>query len=588
MYVLLDDDLTLHEEQIELQEELFLRVNEKFDSHTRVPISVIDGDGNVCFNLGWERERYVPVRNTSGSEIPYFCNFTGEDLCAEEELLDFTFIESLDTLWFDSINEYSWQVIRLINRRYPEKTLITQDERARYFPDIRVRVDDKPESGPRCACFIKGNVVPEKEGVYTVYSLIISLTWAKLRHGKGGNPDKKPAESSFDGGDPDARTVLVIDPAIGADGPGDIMHKVSAYVALARVHGWEPVVRLNHESWLADFEGEDIWSRHFLPASSVTVADIETAAQCISVYENRPFELFGRVNPYIWMFSSLYHDCSFDIRLNESARQKVFAKVPDELKSGQRVLGVLLRASDRDALFGSKTDVPRILNRVERLFRDGQYARIFVATEETEMLEAAKARFGTDIVLSVDQQRVENDDEDKDKLLAYRLGRRYDEKADLMTDYLAVIGALCFCETVYADKRYCGPTFLITALANDISGRQPKMLPVVYMSGEYVIRCDVEKLLDTVKRDERIIIYGAGMNGAKLRDLLSPVTSDILFCDRRACEGEFSLDGCRVVSPDAMVEDYNGELIVISPYGAFEHVREELVSKGVPGDRIFE
>ena len=141
MYILIDDDKTIHENHIIFSPNVFIDINEKYGARFREPISAIDTSGNLIFNICWESEYYT-LRNRTKSYLTknyaYYCNFFGENLFEEIDLLDFTFLEKYDVFYFEEINEYSWHIIRLINKCFGNKRVCSCDSRIKAFEDIAV------------------------------------------------------------------------------------------------------------------------------------------------------------------------------------------------------------------------------------------------------------------------------------------------------------------------------------------------------------------------------------------------------------------------------------------------------------------
>ena len=576
MWVLREDESS-YKDSLKAGERFFPRLSERFGRGPHPPVTM-EGGGKTA--AVWQEEFYYPREDAGrAATVSFCCHFPEEGLRAVAGHLDLTMLSSFGILWFDRINEYSWEIIRLLNAVFPEKTVLTGDERVFLFPDISAAVAEAPE-GPGTGCFYEGHVWPEKPGHYAVCSLMTSLTWARTVRENPGAPR--------DG------TVLLIDPRNYDAVLGDIVLKVICYTLLARRRGWEPVVFLNHGSVYDEREGESFWQKVFENVGTVTPEETGEFSRVISVSDNREDISALMSNPYTREILESGQYRKVDLFLRPEWREKVLSGMPEALQRGEKSVGIVLRRSDYDVMEGVETDAEEYLEWADRWRTEQGSDRIFLATEDAQVLEASVRKWGSRL-LYVDQKRVEADDPDSRQLLARRLGRRYGSPADFLVDYLTVVASLCFCEAV-AGNQMCGAFVLIDALAEGLSGRKPKLMireakktvPAAADNGIDVIFRGItpEEAKQRLAPGEDVILYGAGKNGREFRACLLGKAGTILFCDRRAEEGMGSVDGCTVISPAGLPEIYSGQAVIVTPYHGRDGIRNDLLRMGIPENRI--
>ena len=455
MYVIDRDDRELHPDTIEYCRDFFLTVNDIYHSRFRRPISVLR-DGELLFNILWESEFYYLRKIPDPVNImPYCANFDGRLLRESKETLDNTFIGMFDCLCFEAISEYSWHIIRYLNEFFPDKDIWVIDDAGGVFTDISYR-RGRPdgiwgEKKSRAGCFKAGHRLPEEAGVYSVYSLMVSLTWARIRH-------TQPDAAS------DA-TALVINFADEHIGFGDMARISSAYVEAARRRGWLPFIRLDHNNQYSDFPGEDGWSKFFEQPCQTGDLLPEDCRTVIYLRENRSRDLFDSCNPYTVMYG-IGKRCSFHLRLNERTRREAEGRIPAPIREGRRVFGALIRTTDYDMTDGVRTDVEEALRLCSEAFRESGCEFFFLAAEDQAVVDRAKEVFGPKL-LTVAQRRVDSRLAGAEGYLSDTLNPLYESKYALGVDYLSVVVSLSGCERILYN-RYAGALFLADALGEPL------------------------------------------------------------------------------------------------------------------------
>ncbi len=444
MYIIDKSDRELHPDAIEYTEGLFLAVNDKYHSRFREPISVLR-DGKFLFNLLWESEFfYLGAVPDPATNIPYCANFDGRCLRESADTLDNTFVGKFDRFVFEAVSEYSWHIIRYLNEFFPEKEIWLLDDASGVFTDIAYKKGrpDKEKAG-KTGLFTAGHRLPGAKGVYSLYSLMVSLTWTRIRH---HNPDAVSDNTAF-----------VINFAEKHIGFGDMTRISSACVEAARRRGWLPFIRLDHLNQYSDCPGEDGWGKFFEQPSDTGGLTPKDCRTVIDLRENRAYDNLPSCNPYI-----VSKPCCFPLRLNKAAAADVERRIPAAVRDGGRILGAVIRTTDFDMTENVKTDTERSLAQCEKVFSEGGYDRFFLAAEDQAVVDCAREIFGEKLTV-VDQKRVDSRQAGPEGFLSDTLNPLYESKYALGVDYLAVVVSLTGCETVLYN-RYAGALYLGDAL----------------------------------------------------------------------------------------------------------------------------
>ena len=122
MYIIDHDDKNVYENAIGFTQDLFMKIREKYGDNNGRPLSVLK-EGGFLFNVIWEEEFYYLYDKSNVQN--YCCNFSGELLIHERDVLDFTFIDRFTELYFKDINEFSWHIAMLLKETRPQIRLCT-------------------------------------------------------------------------------------------------------------------------------------------------------------------------------------------------------------------------------------------------------------------------------------------------------------------------------------------------------------------------------------------------------------------------------------------------------------------------------
>lgn len=564
MYVIDREDFLLHEDRVPISEDLFRTVRAGYGSGYREPISVTEGE-KLCFNLIWEEEFYYrDIKESIESKAPVFSNYNGEDLTAETDRLDFTFLDRFEEIVFEDVSEFSVAIGRLVTERRAGIRIVFLKDEPYVLSSVRYCLKRGEADPDKTAVFTTGNRIPSGSGLYSIYSLMISLTWPRIRHRTDGRTN--------------GRQVLLVDFKNKIGGLGDLVKMASSYTAMAKQIGAEPLLCLD-KSQYADYPGENCWNKFFNRISDADEDDIHQYHSTISVYENRPEEYlsFAPPNPYLMHYYK-ENPCRFSLEMNDRTLAFAKEKTPPPLLNGDSVLGAVIRTTDYDRTTGERTNSSRLADIIELCFEKKNYSYLYLATEDGDVLKLFRQKFG-DRLLYIDQKRICGRLNEELRLLNEEFSEMYSSGYERGADYLASVYALTgCCEILY--NREVGAVYLAKHLRSRILVRNTYVSLNVYA---LLLKIRENKLNTGVK----IFAYGAGRRAKTLLPALETYFREIVFCDRHAEKGEYLLNGHRVISMEKMLNEYSGEPLLITPVNGRTEIYDTIVRAGIPAEMIF-
>ena len=101
------------------------------------------------------------------------------------------------------------------------------------------------------------------------------------------------------------------------------------------------------------------------------------------------------------------------------------------------------------------------------------------------------------------------------------------------------------------------------------------------------LKKEIDSIVRFVRSQEKLILYGIGKDCSGLLERLAIAEqARILFCDKKAAQGECMFFGQRVLAPQELCDKYQeyNILITSSMYGS--GILRELKDLGVSSDRI--
>ncbi|MCR4901621.1 MAG: hypothetical protein K6A23_02065 [Butyrivibrio sp.] len=271
-----------------------------------------------------------------------------------------------------------------------------------------------------------------------------TFCFSDLQHFGNEYPDKK---------------FLIIDGSFRIEGIFGIQSKVFTMVKYAITKGYIPVVIIlsSDNNMYSDGFGDDIWSKFMNQPCGYTIKDIKNAK---NVY----------ISPNANCLTIMRHimEMETDKEIVLDTDKKLFCQnVEDYINANSQIvpepsqtLGVLIRGTDY-----TKTHMPghpihasvsEIVTKISEIEAEHPYKYIYLATEDSEILEEMKSIYGNRL-LYTDQERFSidpgqlliniHDARPKEKGKGFRLG----------AEYLLTLRLLSKCESLVASGN-CGGT----------------------------------------------------------------------------------------------------------------------------------
>lgn len=462
-------------------EDLFDRARKYFkESENRQScIPVQSREGELMFLLVFVENRLFDIYR----EGELFHEYWDLNFESDVEKLDFTLLERAQGFYFYTLEEYTYEIARLIQKIYPHKKICFRDKLAKeFFPGgIRgggIKIYEstwefKERENPVGYMYVNSgrdqihycSIVPYMSGHYGSIQIMESLLWCRKRKRLGNRNE--------------GQTVLIMESNTGSSGLVDILKCACAWVIIAKSRGWLPVMKLDcFPNQYLEEAGENMWEYFFCSVSDLSVEEAMQSADVISAQEN-DLELGETVgNPYMReLYAMLLEEAQCNpgkifnqiIRRNKALEDFLEENLLPEIKEGNRILGVVARGTDYtqemlDKASGYKeVDIMKSIQQVIRRSRecastwDCNY--IFVATEDEGYFQLFSKEFG-ERLLFVEQQRVQMDVNDDVLYISDKLGLKKGERKLFAMKYLLVIYCLSKCNVLISNKAICGADFL--------------------------------------------------------------------------------------------------------------------------------
>lgn len=98
---------------------------------------------------------------------------------------------------------------------------------------------------------------------------------------------------------------------------------------------------------------------------------------------------------------------------------------------------------------------------------------------------------------------------------------------------------------------------------------------------------EIQKLLDFVRNQDKLVLYGIGRDCKALLDRLSDDKPEILFCDLKAIYKELTFQGQKVIAPTELNGQYNSYKILITSSKYYDIIQDQLEHLfGIDSERI--
>lgn len=561
---------------LELDNKLFIRARELFAAG-HVLVEVKNDKEELLFYL----KKYHDMIDSGSANVDVDINFNGCDLLKEKNL-DTTLLEKSKCFIFEEVEEYTYELTEYIRKRYSGVQIFYLDQNAKYFwgnDEITV-LKSIYELNSLCSdryMFIHSNIKRHEhvipEGVSLVYNsenVMNSLCWAKKVDNFGGkNRDK---------------VILLIDMEFGKGcGLAYIVRTVCTFACMAFERGWVPVVNLIGNNMYIDSSQTNMWEQYFLPLSDIPVEDALDSQNVISVKNNHLDYKVIQINPYfrkIWGIPKKHPQVIF----NKDIVGYFNTFIPKELcEKKYRVLGAFIRGTDATAVSASKEEIDFIVSECQNIMVEKGFDKLFLATEDAVYFEIFKKVF-QDKLIYIEQKRVAAS-EKRWKPVGELLDIKVGEKKNFGAKYLLITNCLAQCQAFVYNIPSGG-----YYLTNMWSERPFEFS--YHLKNKETELDNVIKYHEMVEKNEVTAIYGTGRMGKRVLDILGGRNkSKIVFCDRKAENGEYEFENCRVIAPAQLIKEYReksvqGIIIAILVYR--EEIYHSLIMAGVDPEHILD
>lgn len=464
-----------------LSENLFIEVRDyvyKNKTADGTCFSVRDAGGRQLFWMQYKENLVLGEKRSDFTDY--------EKRFLDEADLDFSLLDQYRTFVFTEAEEYSIAIAGLLQKYRPEKKCVFLDKRAglfvkgnkvrflpfrgaagRYMELLKRWMQGKSgELGlvNRVICLLlykkikqleaRGDVcivAAEKdylwpvEIIYNSVKMMYSILWCTKKKTLGDkNPDK---------------TIVLLDYPCYNEGLISIVKWTYAHVRWLSEKGYVPVSDMHtRPNQYLNADGDDMWSYFFEPLSEITVQEAHESKNVISAADNGILLGEAKVNPYQgkWINHPINTD-EFNkiIRVNEETQAYIEAEMPQEIRQGKRILGVVMRGTGYRKEVAEKwnkewrkdiVDADVFLQACNYYKDELKCEYIFLATEDAEYFDMAQNAFG-DKLLFIDQKRAVYDYVNKEYIpLNQILGLKDGVLAG--RNYLSIIKSLAACSSL--------------------------------------------------------------------------------------------------------------------------------------------
>lgn len=384
--------------------------------------------------------------------IKYFWDYAYEDI----DTLDFTFLNMFNTFIFVEIEEYSFFIIEILLKKFPNKKIFSFDPLSSSLWKKEqvglIKASDISSFADTCLVYSSFH-----EGFYmgynnynmrqcSSYHIMYTLYWMRKKECFGDKNSNK--------------TIFLIDFATNTNGLIDLVRIVSGLILYARRRNWIPVVHLDKfPNQYLNSSNDDMWEYFFEPPSRISY---EEAMHSKNVYrtETNDFIIYDFfVNPLLVQFDGeVQHNFyNFDLplvkgilRINYESLKHIHSILPKKF-SGKDALGVVCRGSDYSKSANKKIGRPVENAGVTTMIRASEDIAnrlnckyIFLATEDEVCFKEFQKHFGKRL-LFINQKRVSYDYENNEYRSVASLLNVKDGKTFGRT-YLAAIYGLSQCK----------------------------------------------------------------------------------------------------------------------------------------------
>lgn len=427
-------------------------------------IPVIDETGKVIYFLKWEANQVEPVC--------YVKNFWHYDI--DNPLIDYELLERGEVYLFLTLEEYTYQIASIIQKKYPLKYVFFMDANARLFFEetsylhIISSLADLYNNYKNCISKTILTIDSKKEFLhnqmrfiikrYRSLSVMTSLFWrCDVKSYGSKNPDK---------------TFYVIKDSLGCSGLGDMIKRALTKVAMIQEKPGNiiPVIDFSAKGDRNQFtegNGENAWTLYFEQICDVPLEEVYNS-QNVIVSSHEGWDWY---NPYTYekhCFINWKLIFQKYLKMKDEVKRYV-EKLYDEaiVNKEKKVLGVIGRGTDAHSTRGGMAaplEMHKFLNEVEKALREWGCDSIFLATEDSQVYDAFMESDLHNVIQAVDQYRIDYSDEENIDLLLSEIKIR-DKKNGYLDGlkYLGILYILSKCDSLISSCT-CGASMCAVGL----------------------------------------------------------------------------------------------------------------------------
>lgn len=390
---------------------------------------VFDEARKIFYNNENVREDMIAVQGEN-REILYYLKYDHNqvdpliyvdpywDYNIYDENIDFELLDRGQVFIFLELEEYTYQIARIIQMHYLDKEIFFTDKKASLFfcESERLHIVSSINEIYNCHrdCISKTmmTIDSKKEFLhnemrfiikrYRSLSVMTSLFWKCNRMSFGNeNPDK---------------TFFLIKNTLDVGGMADLIKFTLYRVAMAKEKGLIPVIDLSvkgDNNQYNNGDGTNAWTMFFEQITDIPLEEVYRSKNV--VISRDKMDIF---NPYILeqhYFMDLQQACKKYLKFNEKVTSYIskmyYEKIPNNKK---KILGVIGRGTDyhsnRAMWICEPLETDAFLEEVAKAFEEWNCEYIFLATEDENVFKAFMGSNLRDKIISVDQERIDYND----------------------------------------------------------------------------------------------------------------------------------------------------------------------------------
>ncbi len=371
-------------------------------------LPVFSEDSNdILYLLQYSKNR------VDATEKGYVGEFLEYDI--ENPFIDYDLLSRADVYFFYGFEEYTYQIARIILRKYPGKKVFFQDARANLFfsgnEDVVITTIGEaylnyPEFRSKSVLMIDSDKLFGPYDVrkvlnkhYHSLQVMTSLFWSCKRVELGQEYPEK--------------TFYWIHCPLGNDHGFVDLIKYPLYKAVMAIRkGMIPVIDLSVEGDKTHYSntgGENVWEFYMKQPTSATVEDIKKAKNIV-VCDECIMERFNPYNmevEYMIQWRQMLKEYFF---LNEETSSYVENQYHKFIPGHLKVLGVVAYSDKENGIYDGSTFMTNadFIRKVEEIFQEKNYDKIFLNAKNEDVYQMFLGSKVGGHVIAIPQHRMDS------------------------------------------------------------------------------------------------------------------------------------------------------------------------------------